>query len=90
MAVGTGILMLPFLGEMRSHPHPEEVAWYLMPQALPLSIPIGLTFGILWRLGRVPASYRSRAVILSLALVASLVSFTMLAWVVPMANAPVA
>jgi lipopolysaccharide export LptBFGC system permease protein LptF len=78
--------MLPFLGEMRSHPHPEEVAWYLMPQALPLSIPIGLTFGILWGLGRVPASYRSRAVILSLALVASLVSFTMLAWVVPMAN----
>jgi Lipopolysaccharide export system permease LptF/LptG len=86
MALGTVILMLPFLDDMRSHPHPTEIALYLVPQALPLSIPIGLTFGILWGLGRVAASYRSRTVILSLAVVASLISFTMLAWVVPMAN----
>jgi lipopolysaccharide export LptBFGC system permease protein LptF len=86
MAFGTVILMLPFLDEMRGHPDAVNMALYLVPQALPLSIPIGLTFGILWGLGRVVASYRSRTVILSLAVVASLVSFSMLAWVVPMAN----
>ena len=64
----------------------STLALHLVPQALPLSIPIGLTFGILCGLGRVSASYRSRAVILSLAAAASFVSFTMLAWVVPMAN----
>jgi Lipopolysaccharide export system permease LptF/LptG len=85
-AVGTLILMLPFLGEMRSHPHRADIVWYLVPQALPLAIPIGLTFGILWTFGRLPASYRARTIILSLAFVASLVSFTMLAWVVPIAN----
>jgi hypothetical protein len=86
MALGTVILMLPFLDEMGSHPHPAGVAVYVVPQALPLSIPIGLTLGILWGLGQVSASYRSRAVILSIAVVASLVSFTLLAWIVPLSN----
>jgi hypothetical protein len=86
-AVGTLVLMLPFLSEMRRrHPHRADIVWFLIPQALPLAIPVGLTFGILWGLGRIPVSSRSRAAILSLAFVASLVSFTMLAWVVPMAN----
>ena len=38
-----------------------------MPSALPLSIPLGLTFGILWGLGRVAASRRTRTLILLLA-----------------------
>ena len=86
VALGTIILILPFLSELRSLPRSAEGTLYLMPQALPLSIPVGLTFGILWGLGRAPASYRARTVVLSFAVVASLVSFTLLAWVVPMAN----
>ena len=87
MAVGTLALLLPFLGAVpATRLHTAELAIYLIPQALPLSIPVGLTFGILWGLGRVPASYRSRILILSLAVVASIASFTLLAWVVPMAN----
>jgi Lipopolysaccharide export system permease LptF/LptG len=69
-----------------SHPEPARWAIYLIPGALPISIPIGLTFGILWGLGRVAASRRSRRLVLLLAIAASVASFTMLAWVLPAAN----
>ena len=86
--VGTLVLaMVPFLNVVsRSRPDSAELALYLIPQALPLSIPVGLTFGILWGFGRVAASPRSRTLILLLATMASVASFTMLAWVVPTAN----
>lgn len=63
-----------------------ELLVYLVPHTLPLSIPIGVTFGILWGIGRGSSSRRSRAVVLSLALMASVASFVMLAWIVPTAN----
>lgn len=69
-----------------THPKPAELAIYLVPQALPLSIPVGLTFGVLWGLGKAAASRRSRTIVLLLAVMASAVSFAMLAWVVPTAN----
>jgi hypothetical protein len=87
MIVGTLVLMVPFLKFVwRSRPDSAELALYLIPQALPLSIPVGLTFGILWGLGRMSASRRTRTVVLLLAFGASLASFTMLAWVVPISN----
>jgi hypothetical protein len=70
----------------RSYPNSAALALYLVPQALPLSIPVGLTFGILWGLGRVAASPRSRTILLLLAVMSSVASFTMVAWVIPAAN----
>jgi lipopolysaccharide export LptBFGC system permease protein LptF len=81
------IAMIPFASLVsRSRPHVLELALYLIPQALPVSMPIGLTFGILWGLGRTSASRRTWTVILALALAASVVSFTMVAWVAPNSN----
>jgi lipopolysaccharide export LptBFGC system permease protein LptF len=81
------IAMIPFASLVsRSRPHVLELALYLIPQALPVSMPIGLTFGILWGLGGASASRRAWTVILALALAASSVSFTMVAWVVPDSN----
>jgi hypothetical protein len=87
MIVGTLVLVIPFLTFVsRSRPDSAEFALYLIPQALPLSIPVGLTFGILWGLGRLSASRRTRTIVLLLAFGASLASFTMLAWVAPISN----
>lgn len=86
MIAGTLVLMVPFVNSVGSRPDSAELALYLIPHALPLSIPIGLTFGILWGLGRIAASPRSRTLILLLATIASVASFSMLAWVVPTAN----
>jgi lipopolysaccharide export LptBFGC system permease protein LptF len=86
--VGTVVLaVIPFSNLVsRSRPDSAKLALLLIPQALPLSIPLGLAFGILWGLGRVTASRRARTLILSLAALASVASFTMLDWVVPTAN----
>jgi lipopolysaccharide export LptBFGC system permease protein LptF len=88
MIVGTLLLTaVPFLRLVpRGHPDSAELALYLIPAGLPLAIPLGLTLGILWVLGRVIASPRSRALVLLAALLSSVVSFTMLGWVVPTAN----
>lgn len=69
-----------------SHPRVADFAVCLIPQALPLSIPVGLTFGVLWALGRLSASRTALMLVLVLALGASLVSFVTLAWVMPNAN----
>jgi lipopolysaccharide export LptBFGC system permease protein LptF len=85
------ITVVPFVSNvaslrLRHHSHAFELASYAIPQALPVSIPIGLTFGILWGLGRMSTSRRTRVVVLALALGASAVSFTMLAWAIPVSN----
>lgn len=78
--------MAPFLKYLsRGRPDSAELALYLIPQALPISIPVGLTFGILWGIDRA-STHRSRILILSLAALASVASFTTLAWVLPIAN----
>jgi lipopolysaccharide export LptBFGC system permease protein LptF len=88
MIVGTLVFVsVPFLKfASLSQPDAAEMALYLVPQALPLSIPVGLTLGILWGFARVSASRRSRTLILLLGTMASVASFTMLAWVVPTSN----
>jgi hypothetical protein len=84
----TGVLAAPPLlrDAARSHADPAMLAIYLLPQALPLSIPVGLTFGIVWSLGRIPPSRRSRTLVLLIATAMSIVSFTILAWVMPASN----
>jgi len=86
--IGTLVLaMVPFVNFVSlNHPRSVELAFYLVPQALPLSVPIGLTFGILWGLGRMSPSPRTRTIVLLLAFGASLASLAMLAWVVPNSN----
>jgi len=86
--VGTFVLALvPFVDFVpRDHPRSLELAFYLVPQALALSIPIGLTVGILWGLGCLCHSARTRTVVLLLALMTSALSLVMMAWVVPNSN----
>lgn len=88
IVIGTLVLaMVPFVNIVSpNHPRSVELAFYLIPQALPLSVPIGLTFGILWGLGRMSPSPRTQTIVLMLAFGASLASFAMLAWVVPNSN----
>jgi lipopolysaccharide export LptBFGC system permease protein LptF len=86
-ALGTGLLTLPpLLAESSRPPGTIWLGILLIPQAVPLSIPVGLTFGILWGLGRVAASRRSRALVFVAAVVSCVVSFATLAWVMPAAN----
>lgn len=86
MIIATLTIMGPFMRQFWSHPRIADFAIYLIPQALPLSIPMGLTFGILWVLGRISASRAALTLVLFLALGSSLVSFATLAWVMPNAN----
>ena len=88
MIVGTLLLAaVPFFDLVSvTDPNSTKLALYLIPQAIPLSIPVGLTFGILWGLGRVAASYPARTLLLLVAVISSVVSFAMLAWVVPVSN----
>ena len=79
-------LIAPFMREFASHPRFADFAVYLIPQALPLSIPVGLMLGILWALGRKSASRIALVLVLVLALGGSLVSFVTLAWVMPNSN----
>jgi lipopolysaccharide export LptBFGC system permease protein LptF len=86
MIIFTLTLIGPFMRQFWSHPRAADLAVYLIPQALPLSIPMGLTFGILWVLGRLPASRTALLLVMVLALGSSVVSFVTLAWVMPNAN----
>ena len=89
-ALGTGLLTLPPLLAEGSRPsRPSSTIWLgilLIPQAVPLSIPVGLTFGILWGLGRAAASRRSRALVLVGAVFSCVVSLATIGWVMPAAN----
>ena len=86
ISIATLTVMAPFMRELWSHPRLADFAVYLIPQALPLSIPMGLTFGVLWALGRLSASRTALVLVLAVALGSSLVSFVTLAWVMPNAN----
>lgn len=55
-------------------------------QLLPTTIWVGVIFGILWGLESVSVSRHSRRLVLLLALALSVVSFTLMGWLVPAAN----
>jgi lipopolysaccharide export LptBFGC system permease protein LptF len=86
LIIATLTLIAPFIVQLRSHPRSTDLAIYLIPQALPLSIPVALTFGILWGLSRLSTSRTAMVLVLVLALGGSLVSFATLGWVMPNAN----
>src|SRR5688500_839172 len=81
----TGLLMWPPLSIVEGRLSSIFVAG-LIPQAVPLAIPIGLTFGIALGMAGRTATRGITRVILFSALLASLVSFATLAWVMPAGN----
>jgi lipopolysaccharide export LptBFGC system permease protein LptF len=58
----------------------------LAPQATPIAMPAGMLFGALFGVRHRPAGARTRKLILALGLGGSLISGTMLAWTIPVAN----
>lgn len=63
-----------------------KTIFYLIPQALVLAVPMGLTVGVFYGLrGRI-VSLRSRGVVLACAIVCSFACLLMLAWILPWAN----
>ena len=59
---------------------------YLIPQGLPIAVPIGLMIGILRGWAGRTVSRRSSGAVLLIAFVCSLAMFAMLAWIVPASN----
>ena len=68
------------------HPDAAMLAVYLIPQALPVSIPLGWTLGVFWGLGRSGVSLRSRAVVLLAAAALSSALLGVLGWLAPTSN----
>jgi hypothetical protein len=68
------------------HPDAAMLAVFLIPQALPASIPLGLMLGVFWGLGRSGVSLRSRAVVLLAAAALSSALLGVLGWLAPSSN----
>jgi hypothetical protein len=68
----------------RSYLH--GLAFYVVPQALPLAIPPGVTLGLFCGLAGRPLSSRLRATVLAMALACAAVSFVTMAWITPVSN----
>ena len=89
-AVGTIPLTVPpllraFGADFRPPADPRLLV-YLLPQALVLAVPVGLTFGIFLGLRGGRVSHRSAGGVLACAILCSFASLLMLLWIVPMAN----
>ena len=77
---------VPTLFNARFAPLDPRLLVYLIPQALVLAVPIGVTLGILLGLrGRI-VSRRSTGAVLASAIFCSLLCLAMLAWIGPLAN----
>ena len=85
MAAATGLLLLPPLSLVERSVSSEYVI-QLLPQALPLAIPIGAAFGIAFGMAGRRATRAETKTLLISAVLASLVSFVTLAWVMPVGN----
>lgn len=88
MAIVTAVLMAdPLRSEIPRNP---ENAWtlalLLVPQALPVSIPVGLVVAILQVLRHGTLTRASRTVILGLAAALCLGSFAIMGWLIPETN----
>jgi hypothetical protein len=82
------LFVVPFWRTVFSGLQPQQARMflYLIPQAIAMAIPIGLTIGILFGFrGRQP-SIQSRRLVLAIAVVLSLMSFANLNWLMPAAN----
>ncbi len=89
-AAGTILLTVPLLvrafGSVFRTPADPRLLVYLLPQALVLAVPVGLTFGIFLGLRGGRVSHRSAGGVLTCAILCSFACLLMLLWLVPMAN----
>jgi lipopolysaccharide export LptBFGC system permease protein LptF len=58
----------------------------IVPQALPLAIPIGVALGIAFGFGGLPISRNALSIVLSGAILLSMISFGTIGWLMPAAN----
>jgi hypothetical protein len=88
MGVVAVLLTAPFLKTLGEAVRAQQVPMfvYLIPQALPLAIPIGFTIGILVGFRGRSVSGRSTRLVLTMAAAWSVMSFAVLAWLMPAAN----
>ena len=83
IALATALLEVPLLTRM------DVSAWlsiYLIPQALPLSVPLGLAVAVAWTLCGVARTRKLAAAALVVAALAAATMFANVAWVLPEAN----
>jgi hypothetical protein len=86
IAAATVVLEMPPLLRGRFVPRDPRLLIYLMPQALVLAVPVGITVGILLGLrGRI-VSRRSTGALLIIAILCSVASLVTMAWILPLAN----
>ena len=62
------------------------LAIYLLPQAFAISLPVGFAVGVLSQWGDAVPTWRSRQLVLALAVGCSVVTFVNVGWVTPAAN----
>jgi hypothetical protein len=82
---GVAMLMLPPLVRYPVSRY-QELALYLVPQAFPIALPIGLFVALLYGFGSGALSLRLRMLVTAFAIICSIASFIALAWVVPVSN----
>ena len=80
------LLNLPSRETHLSNIDRARLMFYLIPQALVVAVPIGITVGILRGLADRAASRRLSGAVLAIAFVCSLTSFASIAWIVPASN----
>jgi lipopolysaccharide export LptBFGC system permease protein LptF len=88
ICAATVLFVTPFWRTVRSGVHAQQFRLLLsvIPQAIPVAIPIGLTIGILFGFRGRLISMQSRRLVFAMAVALSLVSFTNLSWLMPVAN----
>ena len=86
IAVTTAVLEIPPLRNSSFVMSDPKSILYLIPQALVLAVPMGVTVGVFYGLrGRI-VSLRSMGAVLACAIFLSFACFAMLAWILPWAN----
>ena len=82
------VLMLPVLFRLIAGRHSDVplFAMFLLPQALTVSIPVGLALGMLRASHNTVPSKRALCFLLVVGTIASVLAFTLVTWIVPAAN----
>jgi hypothetical protein len=86
MTIVTFVLEGGVLARYQMHRGDLRLFIYLIPQGLGLAIPIGCMLGVLYGARGRAISRRSAAAVLAFAIVASLVEFATMAWMIPAGN----
>ena len=79
----SALLMAPVL---HASPNQMDLLVFLIPQSLPIAVPVAITFGIVCGLAGRVVSSRLTGAVLALALVGSSVSLVATAWAIPAAG----